>query len=598
MATSASPESQSSYDQPEKKECRRRLIEHAVKHLTTERDTSVCVQRDHVSKVWRQLQETGEAFDFFTDEERQNIEKEISQWELFHESQVQTRKPSDLRVCYLAGDDPTNDLKVLLDFGILPQNVWAVQEDEKKLKEACESITNSNLRNVRLFKGNILIFLKDFEGQFDIIYFDACGTLPAIKQRTLKFIGYVFLYNKLTSPGALITNFSFPPPGQQKQAPTQEGESGQDTNAMTTDEVIFPNEAQEANPTERRNIKELSVEYLKHRFTNILRIEDESPEEIATHTLNKRTDEENYGDYITYQVIDSAYLYIPIRRMLMASKYEKSSYPLWDQIYRGKDGFLDAVSNGLKAATETHLISQDTSEKMREFFKAIKESYLRHIALIFQEHQEEQEKQGKSENSLRNNRWNAWIAELFPDADKIKKHGIASLLMTHLLSYSLDFISIFANEDMEKYCLEPLRKALDSRDRFHKFCDGVDYESTTSMVTGLLYGQMAYPSFPVVNKLLRLSYTAQKRQMFSDVFIFDKCRYVYEQFPSVDNSVFALYAPHQQMVFRMVVDGMRKHLRRICKSDVFPFKKDGSGESSSTEWPSIPDRQRVGEALV
>ena len=241
-------------------------------------------------------------------------------------------------MCYLAGDDPTNDLKVLLDFGILPQNVWAVQEDETKLKEACESITNSNLRNVRLFKGNILIFLKDFEGQFDIIYFDACGTLdasdangaldafdacstlPAPEQETLKFIGYVFLYNKLTSPGALITNFSFPPPGQQKQAPTQEGESGQDTNAMTTDEVIFPNEAQEANPTERRNIKELSVEYLKHRFTNILRIEDESLEEIATHTLNKRTDEENYGDYITYQVIDSVYLYIPIRRMLMATK--------------------------------------------------------------------------------------------------------------------------------------------------------------------------------------------------------------------------------------------------------------------------------------
>ena len=123
-------------------------------------------------------------------------------------------------MCYLAYDNPTNDLKVLLDYGILPQNVWAVQEDEKKLKEACESITNSNLRNVRLFKGNILIFLKDFEGQFDIIYFDACGTLdasdangaldafdacstlPAPEQETLKSIGYVFLYNKLTSPGA------------------------------------------------------------------------------------------------------------------------------------------------------------------------------------------------------------------------------------------------------------------------------------------------------------------------------------------------------------------------------------------------------------
>ena len=592
MATSASPESQSSFDQPEKKECRRRLIEHAVKHLTTERDASVCVQRDHVSKVWRQLQETGEAFYFFTNEKRQNIEKEISQWELFHESQVQTKKPSDLRVCYLAGDNPTNDLKVLLDFGILPQNVWAVEKDAKTLEKAWKSICDSNLRNVRLFKGNILIFLKDFEGQFDIIYFDACGPLPARKQNTLKFIGYVFLYNKLTSPGALITNFSFPPPGKQKQAPTQEGESGQDTNAMTTDEVIFPNEAQEANPTERHDIKELSVEYLKHRLTNILRSEDESPEEIAKHFLNLRTDEENYGDYITYQVIDSAYLYIPIRRMLMATKCGRSSSPLWDQIYRKKEEFLKtvAVADGLEADTEIDSIPQATNIQMtNDFLQAIKESYLRGIALTFQE------------KSRSNNLCKAWITELFPDLDKIKEHGIASLLMTHLLSYSFDFISIFANEDMKKYCLGPLCKALDSRGSFPKFCDAVDYESTTSMVTGLLYGQMAYPSFPVVNKLLRLSYTAKKRQMFSDVFIFDKCRYVYEQFPTVDISVFALYETHQQMVFRMVVDGMRKHLRRICDSDVFLYcnvasrnaMKKGGVEFSSTAWPSIPQRQRV-----
>ena len=209
------------------------------------------------------------------------------------------------------------------------------------------------------------------------------------------------------------------------------------------------------------------------------------------------------------------------------------------------------------------------------------------------------------EKSRSNNLCKAWITELFPDLDKIKEHGIASLLMTLLLSYSFDFISIFANEDMKKYCLGPLCKALDSRGSFPKFCDAVDHESTTSMVTGLLYGQMAYPSFQVVNKLLRLSYTAEERQMFSDVFIFDKCHYVYEQFPSVDNSLFALYERHQQMVFRMVVDGMQKHLRRICLSDVFPFcnvascnaMKDGGVESFSTAWPRIPDRQRVEKLL-
>ncbi|KAL9970597.1 hypothetical protein ACROYT_G023001, partial [Oculina patagonica] len=241
---SKSSASQSLYDQDVKKECRSRLIEHAVRCLTTERDTSACVQRDHVQRVWRQLHETGEVQKYFSSLQRQEIEKEIKQWEIFRESQIQTRKPSDLRVCYLAGDNPINDLEVLIENGVLTQNVWAVEKDSATLKTAWESINRSHLRNVRLFKGDILTFLKDFEGQFDIIYYDACGTLPSAKQNTLKFIGYVFLYNKLKSPGALITNFSFPP----KQ-------TAQVQNASTRDE-----------DSERKLVRGLSEEYLKYRL--------------------------------------------------------------------------------------------------------------------------------------------------------------------------------------------------------------------------------------------------------------------------------------------------------------------------------------------
>ena len=557
-SSASSPESQSSYDEPEKRKCRVRLIAHAVKHLTTERDTSVCVQRDHVRKLWHQLRETKKVSPSFFDEEIPAIEEEISQWELFHKSQVQTREPSDLRVCYLAGDDPTNDLKVLVNLGILPQNVWAVEKKKATLKKAWESISCSNLRNVRLFGGDIIVFLKDFEGQFDIIYFDACGTLPAAKQETLKFIGYVFLFNKLTSPGALITNFSFPPPGQQQQAPTQEEQSGQDFNAVTPDDVGFSNEAQKAKPADpqRCSIKELSVGYLKYRLTNTLndKKEEKDKEEEMASKLNLRTDEENYGDYITYQVIDSAYLYIPIQRMLMATK-------------------LEAVSSESKAATGTDLNSQSTSDKITEhFFEIIKKSYLLLIALFFQK------------RSPTNNLCKAWITELFP-VMSMENQDIASLLKTHLSSYS--FIMKFANENMKK------------------FCGVTDTERPISMVTGLLYGQMANPSFPVVDKLLRLCYTAKKRQMFSDVFIFDKCRYVYEQFPTVDTSIFALCEPNQPMVSRMVVDGLCKHLGGICVEDIFlscnvaslNAMVDGGGRSLGTARQKIPERQRM-EKLI
>ena len=51
-------DSQLQYDQDVKKECQSKLIEHAVRCLTTERDTSACVQRDHVRRVWQQFQES------------------------------------------------------------------------------------------------------------------------------------------------------------------------------------------------------------------------------------------------------------------------------------------------------------------------------------------------------------------------------------------------------------------------------------------------------------------------------------------------------------------------------------------------------------
>ena len=104
----------------------------------------------------------------------------------------------------------------------------------------------------------------------------------------MKSIGYVFLYDKLSSPGALITNFSFPP---------RQPEKAEDAaNAQAFDE-------------ERNNINLLTRKYLTYRLFNTLR--DDNYPEYNEKFLNERTDEENYSDYVTYQVIDSAYLFVP-----------------------------------------------------------------------------------------------------------------------------------------------------------------------------------------------------------------------------------------------------------------------------------------------
>ena len=398
-------------------ECRSKLIEHAVRCLTTERSTSVCVKRDHVARVWKQLHESGEAYKYFTEEDRREIEEEIGNWELLHDSKMEKKKPSDLHVCYLGGDNPINDLKVLVANGVLCQNVWAIEKD---------AIKNSQLRNVRLFKGDILTFLRDFQGKFDIIYFDAYGTLPAAKQNTLKVIGYVFLYDKLISPGALITNFSFPP---------------QEENSASSQHVCIDKE--------REMINFLVKEYMKYRLCNVL-VNDNSPENNPEY-LSKRSDEDNYGDYVSYQVIDSAYSFIPAQRMLLSKS-------LWDQIFVDKQVFLQDIhsyfssdgENATKATKEksTKTTKSENLAAEREELKNLKAFEVDATERLFLYRKKMAENLIFNEQS--NSLCKAWVAEIFPDwkESSLKEEELPLPTLIHF--YSFEFLLHKQNNNNNK----------------------------------------------------------------------------------------------------------------------------------------------------
>jgi len=452
---------------------------------------------------------TQEVTQHFSREERQDITNAVKKWIKFHNRRINTMAPEDLRVCYLAGDNPMNDLDVLVQNGILIQNIWAIEKEPKLIEKAFKTIRQPESKHFKLFKGDLVQFLIELEGQFDIIYYDACGTLPSARQRTLEVIGTVFLHNKLTSPGALITNFSFPP-----------------TWAPERDLVRLQRRLYE----ERNRIMHLAETYLKYRKNN-------TPLPLQDHSeKNTKTAEDVYSDYITYQVIDSAAVYIPAQKMFFSSA-------LWDQLYSDKREFLKKVK------------LYDTE---REYSQTYSESYLRKIASFM------------TNNALANSLCESWVNEIFPNwptsiFQKISE--ISSLLLTDHLSCSEEFIDEFANEDFQRRCLEPLKKALDPADTNGtmppSFCDTLDAASATRLVGGIHYGQLAKPSFPVVSKSLRLRYTAKTRTMFSDVFIFDKCAYLYDQFPSVGFG-FDSIASEQQMLLKMIVNGLRTHLREIC----------------------------------
>ena len=561
--------SSSQYDKESKRECRSRLIEHAVRCLTEERSESVCVKREHVDLVWKQLVESGKADDYFTEEDRQEINEEIRNWKSSYDGHIKPKERGDLHVCYLCGENPINDLDVLRTNGVDCRNVWAFEKNSEKFETARNKIKDSEVRNFKLYNIDILEFLKYEPQTFDIIYLDCCGALSA--QDTLKIIGYVFLYDKLTSPGALITNFSFPPQQENCASSQDKGK-------------------------EREKLNFLAKKYMNYRLCNVSG-QDNSPENNAEYP-KKREDEDIYGDYVSYQVIDSAYLFIPAQRMLSTITRRKS---MWEQIFISTKQYFKEINSDDEKITETK------NKKLMALREDLKEMCNVHASssLLF----DQMRKMAESfhEKSKNYSCCNSWIQQIFPDNESKPflrgKYGEIHLLLTTLLVSSQTHIIDFYNDAFVE-CLKSLCKAVADDTRIPSCGDMTTPGQSTCLLAGLVYGEMAHPSFPVMDKLLRLRYTAETRQMFADVFVFDKCRYMYGETPTVHCSDSAIALPKNQMVFRMVVDGLRKHLGGICSEDLFKFcnvaSKDAiveGGVSFPNSERSIPDRQEIEQYL-
>ena len=292
--------SASLYDQEVKWDVREKVIVHTIRSLTTERSISVCVQRNYPRDLWNKSQAA--VTNNWSQERIRIMNEHLEEWDSYYDSTTtQTKRPSDLRVCCLGGDDPTNDLKVLKCNGVLSRNIWVVEKNRKLFPLAKENIKKSGLYSgVKLEPHNILTFFEDNKTKaFDVIYFDACGSLPSAKQETLKVIATIFSLKKLTLPGVLITNFSFPSKERDK-----DGE-----------------------PEELEQITYIAKEYLKHKVFNNETI------------LNQMTEEQIYSDFVTHQVIDIASLLIPACHMVLSSK--------WSDIFIPARDFFEQVQENL-----------------------------------------------------------------------------------------------------------------------------------------------------------------------------------------------------------------------------------------------------------
>lgn len=196
------------YTQENKNFVRHIVLSQAINSLTVERQQICCVPRTYVRKVadyFSQLDSTEQRY-----VETQQIDANyITNWESLHDAIIGHRRPSELSVCYLSGPQPENDFDELCSLGVLPQNIWAFENDRLTYLRALSKYNNESFPQPKIVKMPIERFFKHSPRKFDIVYIDACGSITS-SQRALRCVSSLFYYQRLHSPGVLITNFSKP----------------------------------------------------------------------------------------------------------------------------------------------------------------------------------------------------------------------------------------------------------------------------------------------------------------------------------------------------------------------------------------------------
>lgn len=199
------------YDQPEKKHARWLALCHAVESLTTYRGTSPVVTLDDFNRgmkyVCDTLDRTNTAGYTCFPYPQEQVKKKSEGFAELHSTRVGERKANELQVLFLCGEQPMNDLEVMFELGIRAENVWAVEAHKKTFDQAVNSLLVSGY-GIKIYRGSLRQFFEIVPQQFDIVYFDACGSLLSPKPSTLDVLRRLFEHQRLTPLSALITNFS------------------------------------------------------------------------------------------------------------------------------------------------------------------------------------------------------------------------------------------------------------------------------------------------------------------------------------------------------------------------------------------------------
>ncbi len=497
-----------SYDQPVKAEVRRRVLTHAVESLTTQREISAVVSQDSFMKMWNYA--TGFIDKHTKSNTREKLQPFLSYWLELHQARVGKKRPSELNVLILCGPNPLNDFNELVKLGVPPHNVWAIEGDKELYANAISELAQINFP-LRVHCGSLKEFFSIVPQQFDIVYFDACGPLVGGQPATLDVIKELFLNQRLAPLSALITNFS--------QA-NMDGNS-LDTWAHRIASWYAPRDEQPVPDSEDALVRLHTYmagkdqKYLPHIQANL---------------------NEYYSHFITSFITEFATLFLPWWRVNALPAMSRQLFASKGLVRKAIAHSLDTPNFEAENAYEVH---GDATMSVGDY---------PHL-------------------------WTCELTNQHIENDPFSKFFHSTPLHGVSLANSIRSISlvrdIYNNLDSHKACSDQFFKVLTKFKWFDStgnscermFCD----TPFPHLIADLCIGQIGYPYHSNVEKLKRYKYTAKQTPMYSDVFILDQARYLYDLVPALPFLDKELDI-QDQLVMRVCMDIICRHAYNSCAS--------------------------------
>lgn len=534
-----------SYGQKVKIQARRLALKRAVKLVTSRRDACAIVPADHVRHVWRSK---GASSSYDSAAVAAIRKKDVRNWEGYRRDAIGRRKPGEITVAYLAGPEPENDLDELLRLGVRPENIWAFESHKRDAKLGHERLADRAIRGVKFLEIDIEDFFIGSSRRFDIIYIDACTSLPKGSQLLVT----LFEQAALAPLGVLVTNFS---------KPDVTNEAVMERHVHVIAAYLFGKsflDLKEGGTTDGASAHSYVMS-----SAEIMPAEDgdDEPqwEDRLFRDVVRKDFAHYYGSFVTRHIMDIATLIAPMVRLARTRFWAQlSSASIADAAARGRSMLdwpdeIDAGENTDESTDDAFVDGYDGEPtKGGEAIDGDGTHSLLHAFSLCGAYGplNWQDPAPDGFDSF----IAAWMKQLRGTVP-VKIDGKVDGKITGA-DLAAAYYGLRADRDLQS---ETLRRATEYpfRENMAFLCDVPN--SDIGFFPAI--AQLAHPSHCNVREVRRYRYTAKTMEMFLDVLPFDECRYVYDW-----QSVFSLMPgdwsdPSDQLIFRFAIDAIAKSSR-------------------------------------